>query len=73
MRQYALSAPRASCGTSENSLYAQYETPLLQGFEAIGSLLGPLVAAGAYQAVLRQSIKKGRLARPPVAASSRAR
>jgi hypothetical protein len=35
----------------------QYETPSLQGFEAIGSLLRPLVDAGVYQAVLRQSIK----------------
>jgi hypothetical protein len=30
--------------------------PLLQSFEAIGSLLCPLVAARVYQAVLRQSI-----------------
>jgi hypothetical protein len=31
----------------------------LQGFEAIGSLLRPLVAADVYQAVLRQSSKCG--------------
>src|SRR5215212_2024099 len=44
--------------TSENSAYPQYETRLLQGFEAIGSLLRPLVAARVYQAVLRQSVEE---------------
>jgi hypothetical protein len=33
----------------------------LQGFEAIGSVLCPFVAGRVYQAVLRQSSKRGLL------------
>jgi hypothetical protein len=49
--------PPGARRTSENSSYPQYECAPLQGFEAIGSLLCPLVAASVYQAVLRQGIK----------------
>jgi hypothetical protein len=45
--------------TSENSLKAKFVSLVLQGFEAIGSLLRLLVATGVYQAVLRQSSKCG--------------
>jgi hypothetical protein len=43
---------------SENSIYVQYESACLQGFEAIGCLPPPLVAGPMYQAVLRQSSKR---------------
>jgi hypothetical protein len=43
--------------TSQNVPYAHYDSPSLQGFEAIGSVLRWLVRSRVYQAVLRQSIK----------------
>jgi hypothetical protein len=45
--------------TSEYDPYTQYESPLLQGFEATCSLLRPLAAARVYQAALRQGSKRG--------------
>ena len=46
--------------TSENPEKAKFVCCPLQGFEAIGSLLRPLVAARVYQAALRQG-SKGRV------------
>jgi hypothetical protein len=40
-----------------NAGYRKYESARLQGFEASGRLLSPLVAGPRYQAVLRQSSK----------------
>jgi hypothetical protein len=48
-----------SGGLPRNRDYRKYVLLVLQGFEAIGCLLRPLVAGRMYQAVLRQSSKGG--------------